>query len=65
MKYDFEVMHNDFLDLTLAAMENPETAFRRQLQRAADSFTSDIPTPAQPITVTSRNGQIVMTASPG
>ena len=65
MKYDFEVMHNDFLDLTLAAMENPETAFRRQLQRAADSFTSDIPTPDQPITVTSRNGQIVMTASPG
>ena len=65
MKYDFEMMHNDFLELTLAAMENPETAFRRQLQRAADSFTSDIPTPDQPITVTSSNGQIVMTASPG
>ena len=65
IKYDVETMHNDFLELTLAAMENSETAFRRQLQRAADSFTSDIPTPDQPITVTSRNGQIVMTASPG
>ena len=34
IKYDVETMHNDFLELTLAAMENSETAFRRQLQRA-------------------------------
>ena len=65
VKYEMENMQNEFLDLTLAAMKDPEAAFRKQLQKAADSFTSDIPTPDQPITVTSRNGQIVMTASPG
>lgn len=64
LKYEVENMQNEFLDLTLAAMKDPEAAFRKQLQRAADSFTSDIPRPEREITVTSRNGEVVMTVRP-
>ena len=64
VKDDVERMKMEFFDLALGVIEDPEEGLRRQLQRAADSFSSDLPAPTQTISVTSRNGKVVMTLRP-
>lgn len=64
LKDERQQIDHDCATLARALLEDRTEAFRKTLQDLANSYHTDIPRPNIPVTVTSRDGSITITANP-
>ena len=65
LKDGLEELHEEYLEMATAAMEDPVRPYLDQLKKLANRFFTEIPTPDQELTATSHDGRITVTSRPG